>query len=82
MQYHKAYLSTKIWVRVTTISFLDSFLKLKFLFCFDFLRVRPPGRREAKIKLTERQYSVVHSDWSRAKLVIFILEMDQSENRT
>ena len=57
-------------------------------FCFDFLlnleevRVRPPGRREAKIKLTERQYSVVQSDWSRAKLVIFILEMDQSENRT
>ena len=46
------------------------------------VRVRPPGRREAKIKLTERQYSVVHSDWSRAKLVIFILEMDQSENRT
>ena len=46
------------------------------------MRVRPPGRREAKIKITERQYSVLHSDWSRAKLVIFILEMDQSENRT
>ena len=46
------------------------------------VRVRPPGRREAKIKFTERQYSVVRSDWSRAKLVIFILEMDQSENRT
>ena len=44
--------------------------------------MRPPGRREAKIKITERQYSVLHSDWSRAKLVIFILEMDQSENRT
>ena len=44
--------------------------------------MRSPGRREAKIKLTERQYSVVQSDWSRAKLVIFILEMDQSESRT
>ena len=46
------------------------------------MRVRTPGRREAKIKITEHQYSVLRSDWSRAKLVIFILEMDQSENRT
>ena len=46
------------------------------------MRVRPPGRREAKIKITERQNSVLRSDWSRHKLVIFIFEMDQSENRT
>ena len=46
------------------------------------MRVHPPGRREAKNKITERQYSVLHSDWSRNKLVIFIFEMDQSENRT
>ena len=46
------------------------------------MRVHPPGRREAKIKITERQLSVLRSDWLRRKLVIFILEMDQSENRT
>ena len=46
------------------------------------MRVRPPGRREAKIKITERQHSVLRSDWSRHKLVIFIFEMDQSENKT
>ena len=46
------------------------------------MRVHPPGTKEAKIEITERQCSVLRSDWSRAKLVIFILEMDQSENRT
>ena len=46
------------------------------------VRVRPPSRRKSKIKITERTDSVLCSDWSRAKLVIFILEMDQSENRT
>ena len=46
------------------------------------VRVRAPCKRKAKIIITERQDSVLHSDWSRAKLVIFILEMDQSENRT
>ena len=45
------------------------------------MRVHPPGTKEAKIEITERQCSVLRSDWSRAKLVIFILEMDQSENR-
>ena len=46
------------------------------------MRVHPPSRRKPKIKITERHYSVLRSDWSRVKLVIFILEMDQSENRT
>ena len=46
------------------------------------MRARPPGRRKTKIKITERRDSVLCSDWSRAKLVIFIFEMDQSENRT
>ena len=46
------------------------------------VRVRAPCKRKAKIIITERQDSVLRSDWSRAKLVIFILEMDQSENRT
>ena len=46
------------------------------------MRVRPPGRRDAKIRITEHQHSVLQSDWSRHKLVIFIFEMDQSENRT
>ena len=46
------------------------------------MRVHPPGTKEAKIEITERQCSVLRSDWSRAKLVIFILEIDQSENRT
>ena len=46
------------------------------------VRVRSPCRRKTKIKITERQDSVLHSDWSRVKLVIFILEIDQSENRT
>ena len=46
------------------------------------MSVRPPGRREATTKATERHYLVMHSDWSRGKLVIFILEIDQSENRT
>ena len=46
------------------------------------VRVHAPSKRKAKIIITERQDSVLHSDWSRAKLVIFILEMDQSENRT
>ena len=46
------------------------------------VRVHPPCKRNVKIVITERQDSVLHSDWSRAKLVIFILEMDQSESRT
>ena len=46
------------------------------------MRVHPPGRRDAKIKTTERQHSVLRSYWLRHKLVIFIFEMDQSENRT
>ena len=46
------------------------------------VRVHAPCKRKAKIIITERQDSVLRSDWSRAKLVIFILEMDQSENRT
>ena len=46
------------------------------------VRVRAPWKRKAKIIITERRGSVLRSDWSRAKLVIFILEMDQSENRT
>ena len=46
------------------------------------MRVRPPSRHKSKIIITEHHYSVLHSDWSRAKLVIFISEMDQSENRT
>ena len=46
------------------------------------MRLHPPGKREEKIKITERQHSVLRSDWSRHKLVIFIFEMDQSENRT
>ena len=46
------------------------------------MRVRPPNRRKSKIIITERHVSVLHSDWSRTKLVIFIFEMDQSENRT
>ena len=46
------------------------------------MRVRSPARREVKIKITERQHSVLRSDWSRHKLVIFIFEMNQSENRT
>ena len=46
------------------------------------MRVRPPGRRKVKIKITECQHSVLRSDLSRHKLVIFIFEMDQSENRT
>ena len=46
------------------------------------VRVRAPCKHKAKIIITERQYSVLRSDWSRHKLVIFIFEMDQSENRT
>ena len=46
------------------------------------VRVRAPCKRKAKIIITERQDSVLRSDWSRHKLVIFIFEMDQSENRT
>ena len=46
------------------------------------VRVRARCRRKAKIIITERQDSVLRSDWLRHKLVIFIFEMDQSENRT
>ena len=46
------------------------------------MHVRPPGRRKPKIRITERQHLVLRSDWLRHKLVIFIFEMDQSENRT
>ena len=46
------------------------------------MRAHPSCRRKTKIKISERRDSVLRSDWSRAKLVIFILEMDQSENRT
>ena len=46
------------------------------------VRVHAPCKRKEKIIITERQDSVLRSDWSRAKLVIFILEMDQSQNRT
>ena len=46
------------------------------------MRVLPPSRRKSKIIITERHDSVLHSDWSRIKLVIFILAIDQSENRT
>ena len=46
------------------------------------VRVHAPCKRKAKIIITERRDSVLRCDWSRHKLVIFIFEMDQSENRT
>jgi len=48
------------------------------------MRVRASSSQtqKEKLKIVERQGSVLCFDWSRVKLVIFILKIDQSENRT